>query len=178
MLTRPGFAPGPEWMRKPAGSPAGFRQIRKAILRIRVLFGGLQVASVVVRDIARDRVHGRHGRCYSLVQIAAMTPLFVGRAAHSVIAYGGVATGIVAIFGVTAGVIALGGISVGVFSFGALSLGMFVLAALAVGWRAVGALAFGHAALGVVSIGRYAYGPGIAIGYHEASGKQKESLFG
>lgn len=25
---------------------------------------------------------------------------------------------------------------------------------------------------------RHAYGPGIALGYHEASGKRKESLFG
>ena len=177
MLTRPGFAPGPEWMRKPAGSPAGFRQIRKAILRIRVLFGGLQVASVVVRDIARDRVHGRHGRSYSLVQIAGMTPLFVGRAAHWVIAYGGVATGIVAIFGVTAGVIAFEAISVGAFSFGALSLAIFVLAALAAGRLR------GRPGICPRDPRRgfdwpYAYGFAMALGYHEASGKQKESLFG
>ena len=178
MLTRPGFAPGPEWMGEPAGSPAGFRQIRKAILRIRVLFGGLQVASVVVRDIARDRVHGRHGRSdNSLVQIAGMTPLFVGRAAHSVIAYGGVATGIVAIFGVTAGVIAFEAISVGAFSFGALSLAIFVLAALAAGWLR------GRPGICPRDPRRcfdwpYAYGFAMALGYHEASGKQKESLFG
>ena len=36
----------------------------------------------------------------------------------------------------------------------------------------------GHATLGALAIGRYAHGPGIAFGYHEASGKQKESLFG
>ena len=179
MLTRPGSEPGPEWMRKLGSSPEGFRQIRKAILGMSVLFGVLQVALIVVADIAVYRAHGRHQRSYnSPRKIAGMPLLSVGPIAHGVIAYGGVATGIVAIGGVTAGVIAFGPISVGVFSFGALSLGIFVLAALAVGWRAVGALAIGHATLGVLSIGRYAYGPGMAFGYHQASGKQKESLFG
>ena len=178
MLTRPRSEPGPAWMRRLSSSPEGFRQIREAILGIRVLFGVMQVASIVVADIAVYRAHGRHVRSYnSPIQIAGMPLLSVGRTAHGVIAYGGVATGIVAIGGATAGVIALGPISVGIFSFGALPLGIFVLAALAVGWRAVGALALGHAALDV-SIGRYAYGPGIAVGYREASGKQKESLFG
>ena len=178
MLIRPGSEPGPEWMRKLASSPDGFRQIRKAILGVSVLFGVLQVASIVVVDIAVYRAHGRHVRSYnSPIQIAGMPSLSVGRTAHGAIACGGVSTGIVAVGGVTAGVIALGPISAGVFSFGALSLGIFVLAALAVGWRAVGALAVGHATLGVLSVGRYAYGPGIAFGYHEASGKQKTRLF-
>jgi hypothetical protein len=179
MLTRPGSRRGPEWMSKLGSSPDGFRQIRKAILGISVLFGVLQVAAIVVADSAVYRAHGRHLRSYnSPVQIAGMPLLSVGRTAHGVIAYGGVAAGIVAIGGVSAGVIAFGAISVGIFSFGALSLGVFVLAALAVGWRAVGALALGHATVGALAIGRYAYGPGIAFGYHEASGKQKESLFG
>jgi len=162
MLTRPGSEPGPEWMRELSSSPEGFRQIRKAILGVCVLFGVLQLASIVVADIAAYRAHGRHVRSYnSPMQVVGMPLLSVGGTAHGVIAYGGVATGIVAIGGLTAGVIALGPISVGVFSFGALSLGIFVLAAL-----------------GVASIGRYAYGPGIALGYHEATGKQNESLFG
>ena len=61
MLTRPGSEPGPEWMRKLACSPEGFRQIRKAILGISVLFAVLQVASIVVADIAVDR-RGHHNR--------------------------------------------------------------------------------------------------------------------
>ena len=179
MLTRPGSRPGPEWMSKLASSPDGFRRIRKAILGISVFFGVLQVAAMVVAGSAVYRAHGRHLRAYnSPVQIAGMPLLSMGRTAHGVIAYGGVAAGIVAIGGVSAGVVAFGPISVGVFSFGALSLGVFVLGALAVGWRAVGALALGHATLGALAIGRYAYGPGIAFGYHEAGGKQKESLFG
>ena len=177
MLTRPGSEPGPEWMRKLSGQ--GFRPIRKGILGISILFGVMQVLSIVGAEFAVYRAHGRPVRSYaSPMQIAGMPVLSVGGAAHGVVAYGGVATGIVALGGLTRGVIALGATSVGVFSFGAFSLGIFVLAALAVGWRAVGALAFGHAAVGVVSIGRYAYGPGIALGYREASGKQKESLFG
>jgi hypothetical protein len=106
-----------------------------------------------------------------------MTPLFVGHAAHEVIAYGGVATGIVAIGGVTAGVIAFEAISVGAFSFGALSLAIFVLAALAAGWL--------RGSPGICPRDprrRFgwpnAYGFAMALGYHEASGKQKESLFG
>ena len=179
MVTRPGSRPGPEWMRKLGSSPDGFRQIRKALFGVLVFFGVIQAVSIVVADIAVYRAHGRHVRSYhSAIQTAGMPLLSVGRTAHGVIAYGGVATGIVAVGGVSAGVIAFGAISVGVFSFGALSLGIFALAALAVGWRAVGALALGHAALGALSIGRYAYGPGIAVGYHEASGKQKESLCG
>jgi len=179
MLTRPGSEPGPEWMRRLGSSPKGFRQIRKAILGIIVLFGVTQVASMVVADIAVYSAHGGHVRSYnSSMQIGGMPLLSVGGTAHGVIACGGVATGMVAIGGVAAGVIAFGPIGVGVFSSGALSLGDLVLAALAIGWRSVGALALGHAALGVLSMGRYAYGPGIALGYHEASGKQKESLFG
>lgn len=179
MLTRPGSQPGREWMRKLSTSPEGPRRLRKAILRILVLFGVLQVASIVVADVAVYRAHARHVGTYnSPVEITGMPLLSVGRTAHGVIAYGGVATGILAIGGVSAGVIAFGPISVGVFSFLALSLGIFALTALAIGWRAVGALAFGHAAPGALSVGRYAYGPGIAFGYHEAGGKQKESLFG
>lgn len=53
MLTRPGSEPGPERMRKLAGSPEGFRQIRKATSGIRVLCDMLQVASISVADFAR-----------------------------------------------------------------------------------------------------------------------------
>jgi hypothetical protein len=48
MLTRPGSEPGPERMRKLAGSLEGFRELRKAILGIRALFSVLQVASISV----------------------------------------------------------------------------------------------------------------------------------
>jgi hypothetical protein len=60
-----------------------------------------------------------------------------------------------------------------------LSAGILALAGVALGWHAVGGLAIGNAALGALAIGRYAYaGDGVAFGYDEANGKQKESLFG
>lgn len=177
MLTRPGSEPGPAWMRELALDP---RRLRKAILGVIIFFGLIQVGSIVVADLAVYRAHGRHVRTYnSRIKIAGMPLLSVGGKAHGVIAYGGLATGIVAIGGVAAGVVAFGGVSVGVFAFGGLTIGLIVLGAGAVGWRALGAVAVGHAALGSLAIGRYAYaGPGVAFGYHEASGGQKESLFG
>jgi hypothetical protein len=180
MLTRSGSDPGPAWMRKLGDNTVDLRQMRKAILRVIVFFGIIQVASIIVGDVAVLRAHGRNVKSYnSPIQVAGMPLLSIGGRAHGIIAYGGVATGIIAIGGLAAGVIAFGGLSVGVFGFGGLSVGVLALAAVAVGWRAIGAVAIGHAALGSLAIGRYAYaGPGVALGYHEASGNQKESLFG
>jgi hypothetical protein len=178
MLTRPGSEPGPEWMRKLGESPEGFRQIRKALLRILVLVGMIQIGAILIADIAVYQAHGRHVRSYnSPIQVAGMPLLSVGGTAHGVIAYGGIATGIIAVGGVAAGVVAFGGVSIGFFACGGLSAGILVLAAVAIGWRAIGAVAIGHAAAGALTIGRYAYGA-VALGYQEASGSQKESLFG
>ena len=177
MLTRPGSEPGPAWMRRLGGNP---RQLRKAVLRIIVFVGVIQVAAIVVGDIAVFRAHGRHVRSYnSPIQIAGMPLLSMGGRAHGIIACGGLATGIVAVGGVSAGVISFGGLSVGVLSFGGLSVGLLTLGAGAVGWRAIGAVAVGQAALGGLAIGRWAYaGPGVALGRDEARGDQKESLLG
>ncbi|HEV2194512.1 MAG TPA: hypothetical protein VGR55_02970 [Candidatus Acidoferrum sp.] len=177
MLTRPGSEPGPAWMRELALNP---RRLRKAILCIVIFFGLIQVMFIVLGDIAAYRAHGRHVRAYtSQTQIMGMPLLSMGGRAHGVIAYGGLATGIVAIGGVAAGVIAFGGVSVGLLGFGGLTIGLIVLGAGAIGWRAMGAVAIGIAAFGALAIGRYAYaGPGVAMGRDEASGQQKESLFG
>lgn len=177
MLTRPSSDPGPAWMRELALNP---RRLRKATLRFVIFFGIIQVTSMVLGEIPIDRAHGRRVRAYtSQTQIMGMPLLSMGGRAHGVIAYGGLATGIVAIGGVAAGVIAFGGLSVGFFGFGGLAIGMIVLGAAAVGWRAMGAVAVGQAALGALAIGRYAYaGPGVALGRDEASGQQKESLWG
>lgn len=177
MLTRPGSEPGPEWMRKLSGDP---QKLRKAIIRVVVFFGIIQVGAVVAGDIAVYRAHGRHVFSYnSPIQVAGMPLLSIGGRAHGVIAYGGVATGIVAIGGLTAGVITFGGLGIGFFSFGGLSLAVLAMGGVAVGWRAMGGLAIGDAALGGLAIGRCAYaGNGIALGRDEASGSQKESLFG
>lgn len=177
MLTRSGSEPGPAWMRELAMDP---HQLRKAILRIVIVFAVIQVASIVIGDIAAYRDRGKHVGPYpSPIQIAGMPLLSVGGRAHGVIAYGGLATGVVAIGGVAVGVIAFGGVSVGVFGFGGLTIGVVVLGAGAIGWRAMGAVAIGQAAFGALAIGRYAYaGPGVALGRDEASGQQKESLWG
>jgi hypothetical protein len=125
MLTRPGSQPGPAWMRRFGDGTIDPRRLRKAILRVIVLFGMIQVTAIVIADIAVYRAHGRHVQSYnSPIQIAGM-PL------------------------------------------------------LSVGWRSIGGLAIGNAALGGLAIGRCAYaGNGVALGRDEASGNQKESLFG
>lgn len=177
MLTRPGSEPGPAWMRELALDP---RRLRKAILRIIIFFGVIQVGAIIAGDIAVYRAHGRHISSYnSPIQVAGMSLLSVGGKAHGIIAYGGIATGIVAIGGVTAGVITFGGLGIGFFSFGGLSLAVIAVGGVAIGWRAMGGLAIGDAALGGLAIGRCAYaGKGIALGRDEASGQQRESLFG
>jgi hypothetical protein len=180
MLTRPGSEPGPAWMRKLGDGTIDPRELRRKMLRVIVFFGILQAGSIIIGDIALYQAHGRHVHSYnSQIQIAGLPLLSIGPTAHGIIAYGGVAAGIIAIGGVSAGVIAFGGLSVGVFAFGGLSVGILALAGFALGWRAVGGLAAGHSALGALAIGRYAYaGAGVAFGYDEACGKQKESLFG
>jgi len=121
MLTRPGSEPGPEWMRRLGGNP---RQLRKAILSIIVFVGVIQLAAIVVGDIAVYRADGRHVRLYnSPIQIVGMPLSSMGGRAHGVIAYGGLATGIIAVGGVSAGGISFGGISVGFLSLGGLSVG-------------------------------------------------------
>ena len=180
MLTRPGSSPGPAWMRKLGDGTVDPRELRRKMLRVVLFFGILQAVSIIVGDIAFYQAHGRHARSYnSPIKIAGLPLFSIGPIAHGIIAYGGVATGVIAIGGLAAGVIAFGGLSVGVFAFGGLSAGLLVVAAVALGWQAVGAVALGHAALGALAIGRYAYaGDGVALGRDEASGKQRESLFG
>ena len=179
MLTRPGSEPGPEWMRRlvDGNDP---RRLRRMILRIVLVLAVIQIATVIIGDIAVYRLGGQHVRSYnSPIQIAGMPLVSLGGRAHGIIAYGGVATGIVAVGGLSAGVIAFGGLSVGIFGFGGLSLAGIAVAAVAIGWRAIGAVAIGQAAAGALAIGRYAYaGAGVAMGRDEASGSQKESLWG
>jgi hypothetical protein len=157
MLTRPGSEPGPAWMRRFVdGSDP--RRLRRIILRIVIALGAIQMTVVIAGDIAVYRAHGRHVYSYtSPIQIGGLPVLSVGRTAHGVIAYGGVATGIIAV--------------------GPLSLAGIAVAAVAIGWRAIGAVAVGDAAVGALTIGRCAYGA-VALGRDEASGQQKESLFG
>jgi hypothetical protein len=167
-------------MRRLGDSSVSPEELRRKFRRILLAFVILQAALIVTADIAAIRHPGQRGSAYnSETKIGNLPLLSVGGRAHGVFAFGGLATGVVAIGGVSAGIISYGGLSVGIISIGGLSLGVLAIGAVAVGWRALGAVALGNAAAGAVAIGRYAYaGPGVAFGSQEASGNQKESLFG
>jgi len=179
MLTRPGAVPGPAWMRKLGQDSSDPQQFRKTVRRVILAFAILQAAIVLFSDVAALRSHNRHRTYNSEMQIGGLPLLSVGGRAHGVFAVGGVATGVVAIGGVAAGVVAYGGLGLGFIGIGGLGFGLIAIGGAAVGWRALGAVAVGNASFGALAIGRYAYaGPGVALGRDEASGKQKESLFG
>src|SRR6266478_5135275 len=58
-------------------------------------------------------------------------------------------------------------------------LPVFASGAAPVAIIAIGGRAIGYRAFGGLAVGGYAYaGNGIAFGYHEAGGRQKEKLFG
>lgn len=180
MITRPGAQPGPAWMRN-WGDGVLPRQVRRILLRVFVVFAGLQAAALIVSGISGYQPWDLDRHVYasnSKIQIGGMPLVSIGPVAHGVIAYGGVATGIIAIGGAAAGVVAIGGFSVGIFAAGGLSVGLLAAGALAMGWRAIGGMAIGDAAMGGRAIGRYAYaGNGSALGRNEANGR-KERLFG
>lgn len=180
MLTRIGANPGPAWMRRLSDGSVSPDELRRKFRRVLVFFVIFQCAAMVVADVAAYRSRGHRGSAYnSATKIGNLPLLSVGGRAHGVIAFGGLATGVIAIGGVSAGVISYGGLSVGVFSVGGLAVGVLALGGGAVGWRALGGVAVGESAFGGLAIGRYAYaGSGVAIGSQEASGRQKETLFG
>ncbi len=90
MLTRPGSEPGPEWMRRLGGNP---RQLRKAILSIIVFVGVIQLAAIVVGDIAVYRADGRHVRLYNSPIQMIVGGLTLGAGAVGWRAIGAVAVG-------------------------------------------------------------------------------------
>lgn len=180
MLTRIGATPGPQWMRRLVDGSVSPEDLRRKFRRILFFFAILQAAAFVFADVVAFRAPRQRGSTYnSETRIGTLPLLSVGGRAHGVFAFGGLATGVVAVGGVAAGVVSYGGLSLGVLSIGGLSLGVLALGGGAVGWRALGGVAVGDAAFGGVAIGRYAYaGGGVAFGSQEASGKQKETLFG
>lgn len=107
-------------------------------------------------------------------------PLFAyGEAPRGIIAVGGRPRGVLAVGSISIGLISVGGVAFGGIAFGGLSVGILALAGGAAGWWAVGGGAFGRYAFGGLAIGDCAYaGNGVAIGRHEASGRQKEKLLG
>ena len=178
MLTRPGSKPGPAWMRDFSEHSADTREQRRMIPFW--LFFVLYMAAILVLTHLATAVVFSGERSYSSpAQFAGLPLLSYGATAKGIIAIGGKATGVVAVGGLAIGAVAIGGLALGGISFGGATLAVFSFGGLAIGWRAIGGLAVGEAALGGLAIGKYAYaGKGVAYGSVEASGRQKEHLFG
>ncbi len=176
MITRPDSPPGPAWMRNASemlADPAGSRQFLK--------WFWVGFAIVMVLSFLLTSALGRAAtRSYeSPTQIAGMPLLAYGAEPRGIIAVGGRACGVIAVGGVAVGAVAIGGLALGGIAFGGLSLGLLAIGGGALGWWAIGGGAAGYYALGGGAVGGYAYaGNGVALGYHEAGGGQKERLFG
>ena len=86
---------------------------------------------------------------------------------------------VVSVSGISFGLVSLGGLAFGLFSVGGVGLGWLALAGLAAGYFSAGGMSAGYYSIGGLAIGGYAYaGGGVALGWYEAEGKQKEKLFG
>lgn len=178
MLTRPGTAPGPAWMRNFSESSADLRTGPRAI-PFWIFFLLYMAVILIITHLITAVVFSGERAYVSQTQIAGLPILSYGTTAKGVIAIGGKATGIVAIGGLAIGVVAMGGLAGGLVSLGGVSVALLAFGGLALGWRAVGGMAIGQAALGGLAIGKYAYaGNGVAYGFAEASGRQKEQLLG
>lgn len=182
MLSRPGSTPGSGWMKnvseRLASGPADRRSVPP---RYWLWYIALMALLIVVLPMAlRRSVPPIKMPTYeSSLHIAGLPAFAYGQAPVAIIAVGGRPRGVVAIGGIAVGLVAIGGLAAGGLAFGGVSFGVFALAGLAVGWKAVGGAAIGYRTFGGLAAGGYAYaGNGIAYGYHEASGRQKERLFG
>jgi hypothetical protein len=182
MLTRPGSTPGSGWMRdvsdRLASGPADTRSVPR---RFWVLYIFLMALFIVVLPmVVRRAMPSYNVRSYESSARIAGLPLFaLGPAPVAIVAVGGRPRGVIAVGGIAFGVIAVGGLAVGGLAIGGVSLGVFAMAGLAIGWRAAGGGAIGYRVFGGLAIGGYAYaGNGVAFGYYEACGRQKEKLFG
>lgn len=184
MVARPDAGPGCLWMKtlhnRVLGGPADPQEKPHPMLRwfwswfFILVFGVM----ALVRPWSSANFSPK-ANYESETRIAGLPLIAVGAQANGVIAIGGRATGIIAIGGIAIGVFAIGGVAIGGFALAGLSAGFFALGGGAVGWWALGGGAAGRYAFGGVAVGDYAYaGNGIAIGYHEANGRQKEKLLG
>lgn len=182
MLTRPGSAPGSGWMRnvsdRLASGPADPRSLPRRYWIWYTAF--MSLVLVILPLVQRRAMPSYDVRSYESSTRIAGLPLFAsGATPVAIIAVGGRPRGVIAVGGIAVGVIAVGGLAAGGLAFGGLSLGFIALAGLAVGWRAIGGGAVGYRAFGGLAVGGYAYaGNGVAYGYHEACGRQKEKLIG
>jgi hypothetical protein len=184
MLTRPGSIPGSGWMKnlsdRLSSGPADVRSLPR---RFWIAYTTFMILFLVILPMMQNRIipsYSYTGRSYESSTRIGGLPLFAaGSAPVGIIAVGGRPRGVVAVGGLPLGVIAVGGLPVGGLAIGGVSLGFFAIAGLAIGWHAAGGGAVGYRTFGGLAVGAYAYaGNGVAYGYHEASGRQKEKLFG
>ncbi len=184
MLTRDGSVPGSGWMRNLSERlSSGTPDTRSLPRTFWVLYAAFMILFLLILPLLQRRLvpaYTYNGRAYESATRIGGLPLFAaGSAPVGIIAVGGRPRGVIAVGGLPVGVIAIGGVAVGGFAIGGVSLGFFALAGLAIGWHAAGGGAIGYRAFGGLAFGGYAYaGNGVAFGYHEASGRQKEKLFG
>jgi len=185
MLTRPGAGPGCSWMRRINESIPPAAQKPEVPSRLWkwywLIYGALMTLWFLVLPLFRPSLPsaGSMQSYESETRIAGLPLVARGEAPRGIIAIGGRPIGVVAIGGLPVGVVAVGGVGVGVFCLSGLAVGLLALGGGAVGWWALGGGAVGYYAFGGVAMGAYAYaGHGVALGYYEASGRQKERLFG
>lgn len=179
MLTRPGSAPGPAWMRNINDSLTNPDRADRVMMPFWAFFIVYMLGILVLTHFITAVAFSGDNAYETSTRVAGLPLLSYGPVAQGIVAIGGRATGVIAMGGLAAGFIAVGGLTFGVISVGGVSLGLFAVGGLALGWRALGGLAVGNAALGGLAVGKYAYaGNGVAYGSMEASGRQKEHLIG
>ncbi len=186
MLLRRGSAPGTSWMKRlDEGLNRLFDSPAEDKKRWHRRWWGwylpfflLLVFSTVFSRALIDS-EGKVIEYESPIKISGLPLVASGEFPRAVVALGSYPVGVIAIGGVSVGVIALGGLAAGGIALGGVSAGVFAVGGLALGWWASGGGAVGYYAFGGLAVGGYAYaGGGVAYGYHEASGRQKEALFG
>lgn len=183
MLTRPDAGPGCSWMKRlheripgPSATPEAPNPLLRWTWGFCLFFILLFVP--LTRPWVSVNMNGTR-EYQSSMRIAGMPLVAVGAHPSGVIAIGGRPTGVISLGGIAVGVVAIGGLAFGGIALGGLSLAIFALGGGALGWWAMGGGALGRYAFGGVAVGDYAYaGNGVAIGLHEANGRQKERLLG
>ena len=183
MLTRSNAGPGCSWMKRILSAvpePGNKPEAPNPFFRWAWGFYAFFILLFVPMTRPWVSVNLNGTREYqSSIRIAGMPMIALGAHPNAVIAIGGRPTGVIAIGGIAVGVVAIGGLAFGGIALGGLSAAIFALGGGAVGWWAMGGGAAGRYALGGLALGDYAYaGNGVAYGYHEASGRQKEKLLG
>lgn len=182
MLSRPDAGPGCSWMKRlheripgPGPTPEKPNPVFRWFWGFYLLFFLLLFIPPRRPWIAVTMSGTREFQ--SQMRIAGMPLIAVGAHPYGVIAIGGRPTGVIALGGIAVGVIAIGGLAFGGIALGGLSAAIFALGGGALGWWAFGGGAVGRYAFGGLAFGDYAYaGNGVAFGYHEANGRQKEKL--